>query len=638
MTAIELSNYFGLAAIGLLSLNIALGLLLSTKYNPVRNWPHRRINTLKFHNWTGYSALGVSLIHPVLIPFSSTAHFRIVDILYPLDAPKQPYINAIGALALYLLIVTVATSYFRFEIGRRIWKPLHFATYGLFVLYSVHALLTDPALRDTTFDPLDAEKVFVELCIVFVLAGIVLRVRWQLRQPPPRQHRPKTRAPRSPESSDTPKVTVLERTAFRRHSLRSILVGLVVVPLGALSSLEAQTTVVSDSLTVRSVEGRPSSTLRFDGWHYDPDAGAVYQSGDVKWTVWGFAERYWGPTNDAVNADAWRRVRQGMELDLPIINSTIRPALVYEVDLTDNNFFRNGRLSQVLENLYLAIQNPDDASRFRALFGENTHILSREDNLSSGNLPTINRSLILEEHGSVNSFGTQWGVQFFRALSSRTALALSAQDNRGSLNTTHPSYRVGNSLAAKVTSVVVHDTTRQHQLSVGFGVDYTRAIYNRTFSLASAVGAEALGGTVATGNKLTVEGDAACAWRIRSHPVSLEGEYLFSDFSHSLTDVNGGYALFQASVFDEPRWGDLDPFVRYDVVRLGREVARGTAVQRALRTGLNYNLPYTTKHASLRVEYALNSVAGPQSIVSQERSFSEMRIEMRVNATRYLRH
>ena len=47
MTAIDLSSYFGLAAMTLLTLNILIGLVMSVKYNPVRNWPHRRINTFK---------------------------------------------------------------------------------------------------------------------------------------------------------------------------------------------------------------------------------------------------------------------------------------------------------------------------------------------------------------------------------------------------------------------------------------------------------------------------------------------------------------------------------------------------------------------------------------------------------------
>src|ERR1700752_391050 len=62
VSILDLSNDSGLCAICLLTLNILLGLLLSVKYNPVRRWPHRRINTVRLHNWTGYTALAVSFL------------------------------------------------------------------------------------------------------------------------------------------------------------------------------------------------------------------------------------------------------------------------------------------------------------------------------------------------------------------------------------------------------------------------------------------------------------------------------------------------------------------------------------------------------------------------------------------------
>jgi methionine sulfoxide reductase heme-binding subunit len=189
--AIDISGDVALVAITLLTLNVLLGLLMSTKYNPVRRWPHRRINTLRLHNWTGYLALAASVIHPSIVLLSSTVNFRVVDIVFPVNAPKQPWINTLGAIALYLLVFTVVTSYFRFEIGRRWWKPMHYATYALFVFYAFHALLTDPTLKDAPLDPLDAEKVYVELCILVVVVATGFRVRWAMKQPPPRQHRPK---------------------------------------------------------------------------------------------------------------------------------------------------------------------------------------------------------------------------------------------------------------------------------------------------------------------------------------------------------------------------------------------------------------------------------------------------------------
>jgi hypothetical protein len=51
------------------------------------------------------------------------------------------------------------------------------------------------------------------------------------------------------------------------------------------------------------------------------------------------------------------------------IAAPLRPILVYEIDLTDNNFFRSGRRSQVFENAYLALQHGDDPARGRVLCG-----------------------------------------------------------------------------------------------------------------------------------------------------------------------------------------------------------------------------------------------------------------------------
>jgi methionine sulfoxide reductase heme-binding subunit len=189
MDPIDLSGFAGLTAIGLLTLNILIGLLMSTKYNARRSWPHRRVNTVLIHNYTGWAALAVVLVHPALLLLPSTVDFHLVHLFYPLSAPKQPVINSFGALAAYLLIVVVVTSYFRFEIGRRWWKRIHFTTYALFPLYAVHAVLTNPRLDDKPIDYLDGEKVWVVFCVVLVTVAMAARIRWQVKQPPPRVHR-----------------------------------------------------------------------------------------------------------------------------------------------------------------------------------------------------------------------------------------------------------------------------------------------------------------------------------------------------------------------------------------------------------------------------------------------------------------
>ncbi len=127
MSAIDLSSYIGQAALFLLTGNILLGLLISVRYSPVKNWPHRKISIFAMHNWTGYTALCVATLHPVVLMFSRTAGFRWTDILWPLHSPTQPLVNSLGAAALYCLTLVVSrrTSGYNWAAapGRRCTTP-----------------------------------------------------------------------------------------------------------------------------------------------------------------------------------------------------------------------------------------------------------------------------------------------------------------------------------------------------------------------------------------------------------------------------------------------------------------------------------------------------------------------------------
>ena len=179
----DLTLYIGMAALYLMSANILLGLLMGARYNPYTRWPRRRINVLKIHNWTAYVALGLALMHPIPLLFVDKPKFGIGDILFPINSPEQPFVNSLGACALYLLIFTVVTSIYRAEIGRARWKPLHYLTYLLVTLFIVHGTLTDQYLDDRPLDLLDAEKVGIMACGLVILVATIVRFRWTAKHP-----------------------------------------------------------------------------------------------------------------------------------------------------------------------------------------------------------------------------------------------------------------------------------------------------------------------------------------------------------------------------------------------------------------------------------------------------------------------
>ncbi len=179
MTVVDLSSDAGLVAMVLLTVNILLGLMLSARYNPLRNWPHRRIPVFDIHNWTAYIALALVLLHPILLLLSKSAGFRIIDVLWPVHSPKQTLYNCLGAIAFYCVVFVVVSSYFRSKLGSRLWKKLHYVSYAAAGFLFVHATFIDPELKNAPPDPLDGEKVLVEVCALLILSATIWRIRYQ---------------------------------------------------------------------------------------------------------------------------------------------------------------------------------------------------------------------------------------------------------------------------------------------------------------------------------------------------------------------------------------------------------------------------------------------------------------------------
>ena len=123
ITILDLSAYLGLLAVGAITLNMLLGLLMAFRYSSHRSWPHRRFNYLRVHNWTGYIALAVAILHPVTLLFNNKPRF--LDLVYPIHSPSQPLDNTIGAIALFLLAFLAVTSYMRIRLGRHLGKSFH---------------------------------------------------------------------------------------------------------------------------------------------------------------------------------------------------------------------------------------------------------------------------------------------------------------------------------------------------------------------------------------------------------------------------------------------------------------------------------------------------------------------------------
>lgn len=181
INAIDVAAVVGLTAAVLLTLNILLGLLVSTNYNPAKQWPRRRLPwpLFRIHNWAGYIAMCVVCLHPVSLLFvdSKVAKFGMRDLLLPIWSQGQMLYNNLGALAFWGFAVVVATSYLRPKLGYRPWKKLHYTAYFAAASMFLHGTLIDQNLKNGAPDLLDGEKILVEGCFLVVVAASVWRWR-----------------------------------------------------------------------------------------------------------------------------------------------------------------------------------------------------------------------------------------------------------------------------------------------------------------------------------------------------------------------------------------------------------------------------------------------------------------------------
>jgi hypothetical protein len=134
----------GLVSWGLLTAATMWGLALSTKVfgrRPRPNW------LLDLHRMLGGLALVFTGVHVGAILLDTYVHFGLTSVLVPFASTWHPLAVAWGVVALYLLLAVEITSLVRSRISHRVWRGVHYASFGLFVTATVHGLA---AGTDTT--------------------------------------------------------------------------------------------------------------------------------------------------------------------------------------------------------------------------------------------------------------------------------------------------------------------------------------------------------------------------------------------------------------------------------------------------------------------------------------------------------
>jgi sulfoxide reductase heme-binding subunit YedZ len=151
----------GILAWALASLSVIWGLQLSTRLvrKPAPAW------VLDLHRFLGGLAVVFTGVHMGGLFLDTQTHFGPAQLFVPFASGWRPAVVALGVVAMYLLLAVELTSLAMKRLPRRTWHAVHLASFGVFVLGTIHALL---AGTDAT-NPIFQLSVMVVSAVVLFL-------------------------------------------------------------------------------------------------------------------------------------------------------------------------------------------------------------------------------------------------------------------------------------------------------------------------------------------------------------------------------------------------------------------------------------------------------------------------------------
>ena len=133
-----LSRATGFVAYLLLWGSVTWGLLLSTGTG--RAWM-RPPQLLDAHQFLSALGVGFACFHSLVLMGDRYVSFPLRAVLLPFGGSYEPLLVALGQIALWLSLLLIASFHVRRQIGGRIWRRLHYASFVAFWLAFAHGLL-----------------------------------------------------------------------------------------------------------------------------------------------------------------------------------------------------------------------------------------------------------------------------------------------------------------------------------------------------------------------------------------------------------------------------------------------------------------------------------------------------------------
>lgn len=132
-----LARASGFLAYALLTASVLAGIVL--KARPFGTAP-KPATVTDLHRFLALLGLGALVLHGLALVLDEAVPIGVADLLLPGVAPYRPLWTGLGVLAAELMLLVYASFSLRKRIGARYWRRLHWATYLIFALATLHGL------------------------------------------------------------------------------------------------------------------------------------------------------------------------------------------------------------------------------------------------------------------------------------------------------------------------------------------------------------------------------------------------------------------------------------------------------------------------------------------------------------------
>lgn len=176
-----LARASGLAAYALLTLSVLAGLVLKSR-------PFARLkaaNVTEVHKTLALTGIGALVLHGVSLVLDSTVRITPAALLIPGLVSYRPVAVALGVVGAWLFAAVTASFWLRKRIGARAWRRLHWLTYALFALATIHGVTAGT----------DTAQPWARALYLGSLASVSFATAWRALAPPARSRVPGRRPP-----------------------------------------------------------------------------------------------------------------------------------------------------------------------------------------------------------------------------------------------------------------------------------------------------------------------------------------------------------------------------------------------------------------------------------------------------------